>query len=128
MVQALYHNNDYRASHLKPLLSVLMCLFFFSACTCATERTRGEHPGPAGNAPNPSLGRGAPQIDILGYLNNQGASAVVSQSLRVAPFSVGRQVLVGASIQSDAVLNPYTGSATCVLHFLYLKLWFIYLL
>ncbi|KAM0755637.1 glycoside hydrolase family 16 protein [Meredithblackwellia eburnea MCA 4105] len=79
-----------------------------SACTCAGE----EHPGP-----NPSVGRGAPEIDVLeagiGYRNgaNEGA---VSQSAQFAPFDA--QYLFNdqapATTVYDAVetqMNSYKG-------------------
>ncbi|KIM24883.1 glycoside hydrolase family 16 protein [Serendipita vermifera MAFF 305830] len=84
-----------------------------SACTCQTERTDGNHPGPAGTNGNPSRGRGAPQVDLLGNLNQQRRGGIVSQSLRVAPLSQGLNVPGGATVMSgDTELNAYAGDTT----------------
>ncbi|KAG6326087.1 hypothetical protein ID866_13002 [Astraeus odoratus] len=50
-----------------------------SSCTCPGE----DHPGPS-----PSVGRGAPEIDILEVEHNKaGSGQVVSQSAQFAPFT-----------------------------------------
>ncbi|KZV69173.1 glycoside hydrolase family 16 protein [Peniophora sp. CONT] len=82
-----------------------------SACTC----DGGEHPGPSN-----SVGRGAPEIDILEQEHNKTTDAlggVISQSIQLAPFS---QDYIYANDTQDAFLivdpsvtqaNNYRGSA-----------------
>jgi hypothetical protein len=76
--------------------------------------TAGEHPGPS----NGTLlrGRGAPQIDILGYLDENQDTGVVSESYRFAPFSTSRTTRTGVTIESqgDTTLNTYEGTTSYV--------------
>lgn len=58
-----------------------------SACTCPSAAGAGDHPGPA-----PSVGRGAPEIDILeAQVSNVNGmlSGTVSQSAQFAPYDAG---------------------------------------
>ncbi|KAF9219112.1 beta-glucan synthesis-associated [Gyrodon lividus] len=80
-----------------------------SACTCAGE----DHPGPA-----TSVGRGAPEIDILEVEHNKlGTGQVVSQSGQFAPFT--RDYMYLNDTQEEWVVytpnvtvpNSYRGSA-----------------
>lgn len=83
-----------------------------SACTCRTEQTNHNHPGPNGDTQ--LRGRGAPQIDVLGYATNAGQTGVITQGLRIAPMNPELAVAQGQSIQDSthAQLNTYAGSTT----------------
>jgi len=76
-----------------------------SACTCSG----GDHPGP-----DVSVGRGAPEIDILeAQINVDTFEGQVSQSLQVAPFNMGyyfNNASSSSPIQgSNTKLNVYRG-------------------
>jgi hypothetical protein len=79
----------------------------------------GEHPGPTGSG-NLLRGRGAPQIDILGYLDADLDTGMVSESYRFAPFSTSRTIRTGTTTgvlienQSDTELNTYNGTSKYV--------------
>lgn len=70
-----------------------------SACTC----DGGEHPGPSN-----SVGRGAPEIDILEQEHNKtknSVGGVVSQSIQLAPFT--HDYLYANDTEQEAyVVNP----------------------
>lgn len=79
-----------------------------SACTCSGS----EHPGP-----DVSVGRGAPEIDILEAQKNKlGTGGKVSQSAQFAPFN---HDYVSSNTSSDVTFfnpaitaqNTYQGSA-----------------
>ncbi|KZT33957.1 glycoside hydrolase family 16 protein [Sistotremastrum suecicum HHB10207 ss-3] len=77
-----------------------------SACTCPGE----DHPGP-----DVSVGRGAPEIDILEAQKNKlGPGGKVSQSVQMAPFNANYQPnYAGVSINDTTItqMNSYNGSA-----------------
>ena len=69
-----------------------------SACTCPAS----DHPGPS-----VSVGRGAPEIDILeAQIDVSRFVGQVSQSLQVAPFNANYQ------FNNDSSASPIQGSAT----------------
>ena len=77
-----------------------------SACTCPGS----DHPGPS-----TSVGRGAPEIDILEALIDVTVfKGQVSQSLQVAPFNYQYEFDNTSSVTpiqgSTTVLNPYKGA------------------
>ncbi|KAF8666653.1 Beta-glucan synthesis-associated protein (SKN1) [Rhizoctonia solani] len=80
-----------------------------SACTCSNTPS-SEHPGP-----NPSTGRGAPEIDALeAQKNKQGDGGRVSQSAQFAPFSYNYtfdESAIQVEDTSITFLNDYRGSA-----------------
>jgi hypothetical protein len=77
--------------------------------------TAGEHPGPTGTT-NPLRGRGAPQIDILGYLDANQDPSTISQSYRFAPFNTDTTITRGVTVESptDTTLNTFTGTTSYV--------------
>lgn len=72
------------------------------ACTCPGE----DHPGP-----DVSVGRGAPEIDILEAQKNKlGPGGKVSQSVQMAPFNANYQPnYAGVSINDTTItqMNSY---------------------
>ncbi|KAI0250774.1 glycoside hydrolase family 16 protein [Lactifluus subvellereus] len=77
-----------------------------SSCTCPGS----DHPGPS-----TSVGRGAPEIDILEALIDMAVfEGQVSQSLQVAPFNYQYEFNNASSVTSiqgsSTVFNPYKGA------------------
>ncbi|PWY99629.1 SKN1-domain-containing protein, partial [Testicularia cyperi] len=72
-----------------------------SACTCQGE----DHPGPS-----VSIGRSAPELDIIEAQVNSGHGGA-SQSLQVAPFDANYSwnQEISTLHQTDSVFNSYTG-------------------
>jgi hypothetical protein len=108
--------NVSRGSHF--LLSLLFISLSSRACTCEVDRGGNEYPGPdQAGLHGPSKGRGAPQIDVLGYLSQAQDLGVVSQGMRFAPYTADQTVTGGTSIQdaADARENPFPGNAKCVI-------------
>ncbi|KAI6097787.1 beta-glucan synthesis-associated [Pisolithus sp. B1] len=80
-----------------------------SSCTCPNE----DHPGPS-----PTVGRGAPEIDILEVEHNKlgGTGQMVSQSAQFAPFTHDYLFGNGSTemwevLGNETVPNAYHGSA-----------------
>lgn len=88
-----------------------MWLFPLRACVCPNAQGTGDHPGPLLGTGS-VRGRGAPQIDILGYFDENADTDVISQSYHVAPAS-GNQPARGIT-ESQTTLNPWQGTTTYV--------------
>lgn len=92
--------------------SVNLSLFFLnpsSACTC--PESAADHPGPS-----PSVGRGAPEIDVFEAQKNKlGEGGKVSQSAQFAPFShdyvSANDSTIATFFTEETKQNTYQGSA-----------------
>jgi hypothetical protein len=100
-----------RTSFMASLLRIPADRPYISACTCPGE----DHPGPSN-----SVGRGAPEIDVLeAEMNKQtGVGQVVSQSAQFAPFTQNYNYDTSQFTiynPQTTIPNPYVGSAVYVL-------------
>lgn len=84
-----------------------------SACTCPNAAVPNDHPGP-----NPSKGRGAPEIDVIeAQIDVHNRVGQASQSFQIAPFNAGYQFnnqSPAVEINNPAItaFNNFKGSIT----------------